>query len=869
MFTSKFKKAICLLLSLITLVGLVSTSVVTSIAESTHIGRVWQWNPGVYSINVDSDTAVGNDPTQGLFIHYKGNRAPVPKIIFSSWNGGAYSVNGFTEGSLDYIKRAANLKFKISIGQMYDENGNQVDSVALVLRMTVDGVVYTNRSNSMDGVFSGGIEAREEPFAVANFVKADDPSAHIDLDALKNAEITNFEIDIVSNNGVKIKDADGYLLGIDAFEANGNRIGTVWNWTQSKNNFTVKGGYVEDSFVPWDGNANGFGSGAPRFHGNSEPVDAITFTSWPGGCYTESGASIGSLNHVNTADYLQIDYNVQGIKYEDGTGANGVNVTMNLVVGGVNYHNTQPAIPYGNTTLVYKLRDFVKTDDPSVKLDMSALRAGAGKAVGTGYVSAMSMEVSLEDRSNIGYFEAYIIGVDAFASGSSKATFDNGVADIVADDSGKVTLPDTTVAGKQFIGWTDGQNLYKAGDEVELIKDTSFKAVAVALELQTGAGIRWAEREEERGIRFETFVTKATLDTIGSSNFELGALILPFSDYSNDITVDNATSFGAVNVVSPKIYGTTVNGQNYRYYSGVVDFEKYFNVATGTAVADLKLTAVSYIKVKYNDGSTVTLYDHPDATDNVRSVAQVARAALQDTEFGYSADQIAILNLYNKFSVETDVPSYRTDAKDKAKKGDELKICCIGDSLTEGITGNPNNEVTENTYPKYLAQISGAEVINYGRGGYRSTDSLNWYNQGGIDVKGADIIVIMLGTNGGMTLAQNTQQNEDYRTLIQKCREDAPNANIVLCTEPFVSMNYPLGVAVSNNVKDGNAFIRQLVEQENYSFIDVASCPSFTEETVGTMQPIDGVHFSDLGNEVLAQYIYDGLVDNGLIVVSK
>ena len=257
----------------------------------------------------------------------------------------------------------------------------------------------------------------------------------------------------------------------------------------------------------------------------------------------------------------------------------------------------------------------------------------------------------------------YVAGEASTPDDAPKATFDNGVADVEADAQGNVTLPTANIEGKQLFGWKDAQgNVYAAGAEVAITADTAFTAVAAAVELQTGAGIRWAEQETERGIRFETTVSKDALDALGSSSFELGALILPYANYDANITVETAQQYGAVNVVDPKVYGEVED--NYRYYTGVVDYEKYFAVSQA-ALADLKLTAVSYVKVTYADGSNAYFYDMPDATDNVRTVSEVARAALADTEFGYTAKQIEILELYNEYSEETTVPEYRKDDADK------------------------------------------------------------------------------------------------------------------------------------------------------------------------------------------------------------
>lgn len=282
-----------------------------------------------------------------------------------------------------------------------------------------------------------------------------------------------------------------------------------------------------------------------------------------------------------------------------------------------------------------------------------------------------------------------------------KAKFDiSGISPIEADEDGNVTLPAAEVSGKQFVGWQHPNGtLYKAGEVVAIEEDTNFKAIAVDINLQTGAGIRWAADESERGIRFETYVNKDVLDNLGSSKYEIGALILPYANYDANITVDNAESYDAINVVDPKVYGKV--GDNYRYYTGVVDFEKYFNVSKA-ALADLKLTAVSYIKIYFADGTHAYYYDTPDATDNVRTVSEVARAALADTEANYNENQTAILNLYTQYSEQDTVPTYRKEDADAPNYFDELEykfLVDITDKVGDGFfTENMNNGDAINNY---------------------------------------------------------------------------------------------------------------------------------------------------------------------------
>ena len=120
-----------------------------------------------------------------------------------------------------------------------------------------------------------------------------------------------------------------------------------------------------------------------------------------------------------------------------------------------------------------------------------------------------------------------------------------------------------------------------------------------------------------------------------------------------------------------------------------------------------------------------------------------------------------------------------------------MKIACIGDSLTEGDYGVFGKRgianVNEKGYPYFLAKSTGATVLNYGKCGYTSTTYLEYYKSGAIDVNNTDIILVMLGTNGGLDPKNDVQGNKDYLSLISRLKNDAPLAKIVLITPPHVT----------------------------------------------------------------------------------
>ena len=97
-------------------------------------------------------------------------------------------------------------------------------------------------------------------------------------------------------------------------------------------------------------------------------------------------------------------------------------------------------------------------------------------------------------------------------------------------------------------------------------------------------------------------------------------------------------------------------------------------------------------------------------------------------------------------------------------------ISCIGDSLTEGDYGIKNTRCVANVhkenYPYFLSILSGAEVRNFGHCGFRASNILDIFKQGYIDVTGSDVIIIMLGTNGGQTIEGNSEDDKAYEEII-------------------------------------------------------------------------------------------------------
>ncbi len=192
-------------------------------------------------------------------------------------------------------------------------------------------------------------------------------------------------------------------------------------------------------------------------------------------------------------------------------------------------------------------------------------------------------------------------------------------------------------------------------------------------------------------------------------------------------------------------------------------------------------------------------------------------------------------------------------------------ISCIGDSLTEGDYGvfgkrGIANKHKEN-YPFFLAELLEAEVRNFGKCGCRSSMIVDRYKDGKIDVKCSDVIIIMLGTNGGQHPTDMTvKENAAYKELVELCKKDAPEAKIVLCTPPHATEDPEFSnCGYAPQVNDAVDFVRLFAKTEGLPLIDVAACPEFTAENEHIYQSNDGLHFVEAGYKALAKFIAENL----------
>lgn len=198
-----------------------------------------------------------------------------------------------------------------------------------------------------------------------------------------------------------------------------------------------------------------------------------------------------------------------------------------------------------------------------------------------------------------------------------------------------------------------------------------------------------------------------------------------------------------------------------------------------------------------------------------------------------------------------------------------MKIVCIGDSLTEGdygsgISGVAN--VKSENYPFFLAQKLGCETVNCGKCGYTASAYLDHYKRGNVSVKDADVVLIMLGTNGGLDPDTDTQGDRDYKELVLSVCRDAPEAGIVLILPPRATEDErKVNFGYMPQIRRAREFIRAYAQKEGIAYLDPDACGVFTAENEDMMQPNDGLHFGREGYMALASCVASFLKERNII----
>lgn len=197
-------------------------------------------------------------------------------------------------------------------------------------------------------------------------------------------------------------------------------------------------------------------------------------------------------------------------------------------------------------------------------------------------------------------------------------------------------------------------------------------------------------------------------------------------------------------------------------------------------------------------------------------------------------------------------------------------ICCIGDSLTKGVTGEggDSNGHTEN-YVHYLAKLSNLsedKFINYGVAGANSPYILTNIANAGLSTT-TDLVILWLGTNdASLSLSKNwsnldivNYRGDNYCSIINYIKMNSPNAQIIM-------VNVPNAINSTKNLEQfklNNIDLQLIADHYNLKLIDLYTLlDNHTSEKGNLYQPYDGLHYCKWGYLQIAKIIFDEISKN-------
>jgi lysophospholipase L1-like esterase len=208
-----------------------------------------------------------------------------------------------------------------------------------------------------------------------------------------------------------------------------------------------------------------------------------------------------------------------------------------------------------------------------------------------------------------------------------------------------------------------------------------------------------------------------------------------------------------------------------------------------------------------------------------------------------------------------------------SKTIESLKIACLGDSLTEGDFGTPvtfAGNVRYNGYPFYLSKFLNCDTTNVGASAtspksymaYVKYTSINW-------TKLYDVVVIMLGTNGGLTdtLATDvvpystptsyadTETGWYCRLIEDIIVKTNSKAQIMLCIPPVTNRT-----GYVSNVASCRIVVPKIAERYSLPIIDLYGTSGISKFTETYFQPSDKLHLSKEGYKRIGTVIGSNII---------
>jgi lysophospholipase L1-like esterase len=178
------------------------------------------------------------------------------------------------------------------------------------------------------------------------------------------------------------------------------------------------------------------------------------------------------------------------------------------------------------------------------------------------------------------------------------------------------------------------------------------------------------------------------------------------------------------------------------------------------------------------------------------------------------------------------------------KLGKKNVVLCPGDSITKGIRceGLP--------YPTRLANLCGRKVVNYGNGGKTSAYGAG-IAESALIQEGPGTVCILFGANDATQNAYHLDVKENLRTIISLCRKY--KATPVIATPTPQIWDH---ARYNANVKLLAADVRALGREERITVVDLNLAFGNGKKY---LNPLDGLHLSDAGGDLMANMFYEAI----------
>lgn len=347
----------------------------------------------------------------------------------------------------------------------------------------------------------------------------------------------------------------------------------------------------------------------------------------------------------------------------------------------------------------------------------------------------------------------------------------------------------------------------------------------------------------------------------------------------NDTTADNAdASEGSMVSENGMEFGDdTVSGNATVSENGTVSGNTAVSensTASGNAAVSENSTVSGNATVSENS----TVSENGTVSENA-SMSENDMVSGNDSGYGADYMTLAERRLLRTSLIET----WRVNQEDRQTVADstkdfsDLKIACLGDSITAAANLENEENYQQYAYPARLKELLGAqEVYNLGIGGssigrYWADAYVDRYQEIPED---ADIIIVMGGTNDGFCVSDKEFGNLDeraYRTfcgdldeLMRGLRENYPDADIFFVTPlPNVLHDYLMSerdyLLPQQNFVD---VILTLAKEYDYKVIDLYNSNILDSHDVDVVADYipDGVHANREGYQIMAEHFAAQLI---------